>query len=59
MIYFDTTLQDRVHELFYESLARFGVLALGHKESMTFTPHEADYEALDGDERALPQGGPR
>ena len=34
LIYFDRTLQDRVHELFYESLAMFGVLALGHKETI-------------------------
>ena len=34
MIYFDRTLQDRVHELFYESLETFGILALGHKESL-------------------------
>src|SRR5947209_15133386 len=32
MIYFGKALQDRVHELFYESLQPFGVLALGHKE---------------------------
>ena len=37
MIYFDRTLQNRVHELFYDSLERFGVLALGHKESIRFT----------------------
>ena len=29
MIYFGTALQDRVHDLFYESLVTFGVLALG------------------------------
>jgi len=51
MIYFDKPLQDRVHELFYESLATFGVLALGHKESIRFSPHEDRYEALDPDER--------
>ena len=51
MIYFDGTLQDRVHQLFYESLAHFGVLALGHKEAITFTAHAADYEPLDFDER--------
>ena len=31
MIYFDKTLQDRVHGLFYESLDTFGVLALGRQ----------------------------
>ncbi len=39
MIYFDKTLQDRVHALFYESLDMFGVLALGHKESIAFSPY--------------------
>jgi chemotaxis protein methyltransferase CheR len=51
MIYFDTALQNRVHEMFYESLVRFGVLALGRKEAISFTTHEDDYEALDLDER--------
>ena len=51
MIYFDTTLQNRVHDLFYESLARFGILGLGRKEAITFTPHADDYEPLDVDER--------
>src|SRR5256714_5539591 len=37
MIYFDRPLQNRVHGLFHESLERFGILALGHKESMRFT----------------------
>jgi len=51
MIYFDTSLQNRVHELFYESLVRFGVLSLGRKEALAFSPHEDDYEAVDIDER--------
>ena len=34
MIYFDRALQQRVFELFDESLVRLGVLALGHKESL-------------------------
>jgi chemotaxis protein methyltransferase CheR len=51
MIYFDKALQDRVHQLFYESLDMFGVLALGHKESIAFAPYVARYEAVDGDER--------
>src|SRR5215210_646887 len=48
MIYFNRALQDRVHELFYESLSTFGVLGLGNKESLKFTPREAFYERLDG-----------
>src|SRR6266542_3401620 len=37
MIYFDRALQSRVHRLFYESLVTFGVLGLGHKESIQFS----------------------
>ena len=51
MIYFGKALQDRVHDLFYESLETFGVLALGHKESIRFTPYEQCYEELDARER--------
>ena len=51
MIYFDRALQNRVHELFYESLDRFGILALGHKESIRFTGFEQAYEELDANER--------
>jgi chemotaxis protein methyltransferase CheR len=51
MIYFDKTLQDTVHRLFHDSLARLGVLALGHKESIAFTTHQHDYDEIDADER--------
>ena len=56
MIYFDRSLQDRVHELFYDSLETFGVLALGHKESIRFTPHEDCFEELDASGTALQEG---
>jgi chemotaxis protein methyltransferase CheR len=51
MIYFDRPLQEHVHRLFYESLATFGILALGQKETIKFSPHEASYEELDLAER--------
>ena len=51
MIYFGKTLQDRVHELFYDSLETLGVLGLGHKESIRFTRYEERYEALDAQEK--------
>jgi chemotaxis protein methyltransferase CheR len=51
MIYFTTELQARVHRLLYSSLARLGVLGIGRRESLRFTPHENDYEAIDGKER--------
>lgn len=47
MIYFDRDLQNRVHELFFQSLSTFGILALGSKESLRFSSHEDAYEALD------------
>jgi chemotaxis protein methyltransferase CheR len=46
MIYFDRPLQNRVHTLFYESLPMYGILALGSKESIRFSSHEASYETL-------------
>jgi len=46
MIYFNRHLQDRVHRLLFSSLRRFGVLALGLKESLVHTPHEHDYESV-------------
>lgn len=51
MIYFNKTLQDRVHTLFLESLAPFGVLALGKKESIRFTKVQDAYEAVDASEK--------
>jgi chemotaxis protein methyltransferase CheR len=51
MIYFAQPLQEHVHRLFYESLATFGVLALGQKETIRFSPHELSFEELDADER--------
>jgi chemotaxis protein methyltransferase CheR len=47
MIYFDRTLQERVHRLFYESLVTFGILGLGHRESIRQSPYEARYEELE------------
>lgn len=51
MIYFAQPLQDRVHRLFHESLAMFGVLALGQKETIRFSPFEPSFEVLDAEER--------
>lgn len=51
LIYFGNPLQRRVHELFHESLVNFGVLGLGHKETIRFTPLEHCYEAIDSREK--------
>lgn len=49
MIYFDPGLRERVHGLLYGSLAKFGILSVGKKESMHFTPFEDRYEELAAD----------
>jgi len=46
MIYFNATLQHRVHTLLYESLAMFGYLGLGRGESIRFSPFEGRYESV-------------
>lgn len=51
LIYFDKTLQERVHGLFYESLSTFGILALGSKESLRFSKYEACYEPISASEK--------
>ena len=51
MIYFNASLQAHVHRLLYISLIPFGLLCLGRKESLRFTPHERDYEALASDDK--------
>ncbi|QAY68423.1 CheR family methyltransferase [Paenibacillus protaetiae] len=46
MIYFNSGLQHRVHELFYQSLSLGGYLGLGQKESMAFTGFTDCYKEL-------------
>ncbi|HLE62611.1 MAG TPA: protein-glutamate O-methyltransferase CheR [Pyrinomonadaceae bacterium] len=46
MIYFNKNLQERVHNLLYNSLSMFGVFGLGNKESLKFTPRAGSYEHL-------------
>jgi chemotaxis protein methyltransferase CheR len=47
LIYFDRTLQRRVHQLFDDSLIPLGILGLGARESLAASPSEGRYEALD------------
>lgn len=47
MIYFNNDLQAHVHNLLYESLVMFGVLGVGAKETLRFSPHESAYEEVD------------
>jgi chemotaxis protein methyltransferase CheR len=57
MIYFDAALQDHVHRLFWESLVPFGVLALGHKESVRHTAFAERYGDLDRLEKIYRKSG--
>jgi chemotaxis protein methyltransferase CheR len=51
LIYFGQALRDRAQQLFHDSLIKFGVLALGKKESMRFTRFEPHYQELPGNLR--------
>ncbi len=47
LIYFDETLRTHVLQLISDSMAAGSYLALGSKESLTFTPFEASYFPVD------------
>jgi chemotaxis protein methyltransferase CheR len=51
MIYFGRELQQRVHELFLDSLVPLGLLGLGRKETISAPDQAARYETLDAAER--------
>jgi chemotaxis protein methyltransferase CheR len=51
MIYFNRALQERTHQLFHDSLGMFGILGLGSRESLRFTPYEHIYEPLVANEK--------
>lgn len=47
LIYFEKQLQDKVLNLFHESLAPSGILCLGTKESLKFTSAEDKFDIID------------
>ncbi len=51
LIYFNQKLQNRVINLFHESLCTFGFLGLGNKESIQFTDRANDFETIDRKEK--------
>jgi len=51
LIYFNQQLQNKVINLFHESLCPFGFLALGSKESLLFTDKKTSFEDIDKRER--------
>jgi chemotaxis protein methyltransferase CheR len=51
IIYFNQSLQNKVIDLFYESLCPFGFLALGNKESLLFSNRKKNFEVIDRKEK--------
>ena len=51
LIYFNNVLQDRVQQLFLDSMEMFGILGLGKKESIRFTVVADNYEEIDAEEK--------
>ncbi|MFL5807726.1 MAG: CheR family methyltransferase [Roseiflexaceae bacterium] len=51
LIYFNKQLQERVHNLLYESLAIFGILGLGQQETIKFDPCEDNYAEIESGAR--------
>ncbi len=51
MIYFNQQLQNKVINLFYESLCSFGFLGLGSKESLLFSDKRGNFSEFDAKER--------
>jgi len=51
LIYFNNALQDRVQQLFLQSMEMFGILGLGKKESIRYTAVANHYDVVDEEER--------
>jgi chemotaxis protein methyltransferase CheR len=51
LIYFDDELQNKVLELFYESLPMYGFLALGHKETIRFSSVQDKFKIIDAGQK--------
>lgn len=51
LIYFNQQLQNKVINLFYDSLCSFGILALGNKESLLFSDKQRYFTDIDKKER--------
>jgi chemotaxis protein methyltransferase CheR len=51
LIYFNQSLQNKVVNLFYDSLSPFGYLCLGNKESLLFSDKQKKFEDVDKREK--------
>jgi chemotaxis protein methyltransferase CheR len=51
LIYFNSRLQERVQDLFLNSMEMFGILGLGKKETIRYTNVSENYDEIDAEER--------
>ncbi len=58
LIYFNEDLRTKVLDLLHESMASFGILALGKRESLKFSKYEKAYEELDSAMKLYKRGSP-
>lgn len=58
LIYFDRPLQDRVFQLFDDSLVRDGFLGLGNKESIQFSVIKNHFDTVDAENRVYQKKEP-
>jgi chemotaxis protein methyltransferase CheR len=47
MIYFNRELQAHVHKLLFQSLVYLGIIGVGARESLRFSPHESCFADID------------
>lgn len=57
LIYFDRELQDRATGLFRDSLVRRGFLALGSRESLSFSAHAKEFSPFSREHRIYQKAG--
>lgn len=55
---YNDRLRGRVNEVFFDSLRRFGILALGRNDTIAGSRHEPDFQAIPGDERLFQRMAP-
>src|SRR5881392_771913 len=56
LIYFNNALQDRVQDLFLQSMEMFGILGLGKKETIRYSAVSEHYDDIDREERLYRRG---
>lgn len=57
LIYFNKDLQNKVINLFYESLCPFGFLGFGNKESLLFSDRRKSFDEVDRKEKIFMKSG--